>query len=266
MALPRGGIVNRFAMPKVKKIIIAIWLPSILVAVWWYLSKDSTSTYFPPLEKIAITIWRDISNGRLYGDLLYSARNFSIGLLCATFLAITLGILIASSRRLLETIDPLIQFGRALPQVALIPVVIGVLGIGTAPKIYLIAFSCFWPVLLNAIDGVRGIDPTRLEVARCYRLPLWIKLFRLQLPAAAPQIAVGVRIAIALGVIVMVFSEMYGSTEGIGYYILSSSFSFKIPEVWGGTLVIGGVGYILSAFAIVVERRILKWHYKSTTD
>ncbi len=264
MALPGADIVTQAIWRSTRQLAVSVWLPVALLCLWWYLSRDNTSTYFPSLSKILSTIWRDLSNGRLFSDLLYSGRNLCLGLVSATILAIALGILIGTSRRLLEIVDPVIQFGRALPQVALIPVVIGVLGIGTAPKVYLIAFSCFWPILLNAIDGVRGIDPIRLDVARAYRVPLRVRLFGLMLPAASPQIAVGVRVALALGVIVMVFSEMYGATEGIGYYILSSSFSFKIPEVWAGTIVIGCIGYALSAASIAIERRALDWYYKST--
>lgn len=245
---------------------ISLWLPAGLFCLWWYVSKDSTSTYFPALSKIVSTIGRDLASGRLLGDLVYSGVNLSLGLASASVLAISLGVLIGSNRNVLDALNPVIQFGRALPQVALIPVVIGVLGIGTAPKVYLIAFSCFWPILLNAIDGVLGIDPTRLDVARAYRVPLRLKVTKLMLPAAAPQIAVGIRVALALGVIVMVFSEMYGSTEGIGYYILSSSFSFKIPEVWAGTIVVGCIGYALGVTALAIERRALDWYYRSTAD
>ena len=135
------------------------------------------------------------------------------------------------------------QFLRAIPAPALLPFAILVLGVGNSMKIFIIAFVCLWPVLLNTIDGVAGVDPTLRETARVYRIGARDRILRVMLPAAAPQIFAGMRTSLSLALILMVISEMVASTNGIGYFVLQSQRSFAIPEMWSGILLLGLLGY-----------------------
>jgi ABC-type nitrate/sulfonate/bicarbonate transport system permease component len=117
-----------------------------------------------------------------------------------------------------------------------------------------------WPVLLNAIDGVRGIDPTLRETARVYRIPPLQTLLSVVLPAASPRIFAGMRTALSLALILMVISEMEASTNGIGFFILQSQRSFAIPDMWSGMLLLGLIGFAFNAGFVEVERRVLRWH------
>jgi ABC-type nitrate/sulfonate/bicarbonate transport system permease component len=119
---------------------------------------------------------------------------------------------------------------------------------------------CLWPVLLNTIDGVTGIDPTLRETARVYGVGGRDRLRRIVLPAASPQIFAGMRTSLSLALILMVISEMVASTNGIGFFVLQSQRSFAIPEMWSGILLLGLLGYALNLIFVVVERRVLAWH------
>ena len=88
------------------------------------------------------------------------------GIACAV--AVALGLALGLSRRLRRALDPMVHFLRAVPPPALLPFGILVLGVGTSMKVFIIAFVCLWPVLLNTIDGVAGVDPTLRETARSY--------------------------------------------------------------------------------------------------
>ena len=125
---------------------------------------------------------------------------------------------------------------------------------------FLIAFVCVWPVLLNTIDGVTGIDPTLRETARVYGVSGRDRLLRIVLPAASPQIFAGMRTSLSLALILMVISEMVASTNGIGFFVLQSQRSFAIPEMWSGILLLGLLGYALNLIFVLVERRVLAWH------
>jgi ABC-type nitrate/sulfonate/bicarbonate transport system permease component len=127
-------------------------------------------------------------------------------------------------------------------------------------KIFIIAFVCLWPVLLNTIDGVAGVDPTLRETARVYDIGPVDRVLRVTLPAAAPQIFAGMRTALSLALILMVISEMVASTNGIGYFVLQAQRSFAIPEMWSGILLLGILGYVLNAVFLLAERRVLRWH------
>jgi ABC-type nitrate/sulfonate/bicarbonate transport system permease component len=127
-------------------------------------------------------------------------------------------------------------------------------------KVFIIALVCLFPVLLNAIDGVRSIDPTFAETSRVYGIGGIDRLRYLTLPAAMPQIFAGMRTSLSLALILMVISEMVASTNGIGYFVLQSQRQFAIPEMWAGILLLGLLGYLLNVVFLLVERRVLRWH------
>jgi len=240
----------------------ALWLPLVLFGAWWWISAGSTSVYFPPLGTILALTWADLAHGPLPGFILFSLGNLAAGLALACSVGISLGLLLGWAAALHRVVDPLLQFFRAMPKVALVPLFIGALGIGALPKIYSIALGCVWPILLSTIDGVRSIDAAQLDTARAYRIPALLRLRRLILPAAAPQIVAGVRVALSVGVVVMVVSEIYGSQQGVGYYVLNASRAFDVPQTWGGTLLVGIIGYALSTLFVIGERWFLAWHHE----
>lgn len=247
-----------------KSILQEIWLPVALTAVWWVASSGSTSLYFPPLKQILSVGWRDLSQGPLVAYTLSSLTNLTFGLLIAVLVGIVSGVILGSVKPLRDAVNPFLQLIRSVPQVALVPLIIGALGIGALPKIWSISFACVWPILLNSIDGVRGIDTALTDFSRSYRLPKAVHYLNLVFPAALPQIVPGIRTALAIGVIVMVVSEIYGADGGLGYYILQSGRSFNVAETWAGTILVGFLGYFLSRLFEVFERHALKWHLESS--
>jgi ABC-type nitrate/sulfonate/bicarbonate transport system permease component len=156
---------------------------------------------------------------------------------------------------------PHLEYWRAIPPPALLPISILLLhSIGNVQKVSFIAFFCLFPVLLNTIDGVRGIDPTLLETARSYNVPKRERIRRLVLPAASPQISAGMRTSLSLAVIMMVLTEYFSSTSGIGYVLLISKNTFQFAPMWAAIVLIGVLGYLLNVLFLLVERRVLAWH------
>jgi ABC-type nitrate/sulfonate/bicarbonate transport system permease component len=156
---------------------------------------------------------------------------------------------------------PHIEYWRAMPPPALLPIsIILVHSIGNRQKIAFIAFFCIFPVLLNTIDGVRGIDPTMMETARSYKIPKREAIRRIVLPAASPQIAAGMRTSLSLAVIMMVLSEYFSSTSGVGYVLLISKNTFEFTPMWAAIVLIGVLGYLLNVVFLLAERRLLAWH------
>lgn len=240
-----------------------LWLVVALFAIWWFASANTTSVYFPALSRIWDALRRGVTDGTIRSDLAYSLTNIVLGLLLAAVVGAALGIAVGELEGLRRVLDPFLQFVRSVPQSALIPIVIGALGIGQAPKIYMIAFACVWPVLLNAIDGVRAISPEVRDMAKAYRIPRRLWLRRMVLPAAMPQIVAGIRVALAVGIVVMVVSEIFSATQGIGHFINNAGSVFDIPSAWAGTLVVGALGYVLSIAFVLVEKATLGWYFKS---
>ncbi|NKX54212.1 ABC transporter permease [Arthrobacter mobilis] len=239
------------------------WLIAVVFILWWVLSARSTNFFVPSLQEILAVLARDLSSGVIPDGAAYSLTNLAAGLLLAVAVGIVLGLILGEANRLRQVVDPVIHFFRSVPQAALVPLIIGAFGMGQGPKIYTIAFACMWPVLLNTIDGVLGVEPTVRRFAKVYRIPPGLYFRRVVLPAALPQIVAGVRVALPIGITVMVVSELFAATRGLGFYILNSSATFQVPETWAGALFVGVIGYILSVAFVLCERRILRWYIKS---
>jgi ABC-type nitrate/sulfonate/bicarbonate transport system permease component len=239
-----------------------LWLPVVAVAAWFVASAGSTNFYFPPLSTILRTLWAGLTGGPLLGDLGYSLRNIVLGMLTSAVLGIAAGIAIGESPRLREATAPLLNLGRATPTVAFVPVFILTMGIGAAPKVFLIALGTFWPILLNTVSGVAGINPAVREAARCYRIPRRLRLVKVVLPGALPQIFAGLRVALSVAVVLMVVSEIYGSAVGLGNFILQSGSNFQVADTWAGTILIGILGYLLSLLVLAAEHASLGWYFQ----
>jgi ABC-type nitrate/sulfonate/bicarbonate transport system permease component len=239
---------------------LEILVPIALLAAWAVASADSESFYFPSLIDIFTTFRETWLFARVPTDVLPSLGRLFGGYFIAVAAAVVIGVALGSSDTLRRLVDPVVHFLRAIPPPVLVPVGILVLGIGSGMKVALIAFVCFWPILLNTIDGVAGVDPSLRETARSFQIPPRERLFRVILPSAAPQIFAGARISLSLAIIMMVVSEMVASTNGIGYFVLQSQRVYEITEMWTGIFLLAILGYVFNTLFLLVERRALRWH------
>ncbi len=250
-------------MSAFRKLLEKSWLVVALVLLWWFASASSTNVFFPPLSVILETLVRDLSSGLLLEYLAFSLTNLGLGLLFAIIIGIGLGLLIGEIRPLRDALDPYVSFARSIPQAALVPLIIGTFGLGPGPKIYTIAFACVFPILLNTIDGVRGIEPTIRRFGKVYRITPARYFRRVVLPGALPQIFAGIRVALPIGITVMVVSELYAANKGVGFYILNSSSTFQMAQTWAGAILVGVVGYFITLIFFRIERLPLRWYFKS---
>jgi ABC-type nitrate/sulfonate/bicarbonate transport system permease component len=239
---------------------LEVTVPLALLVLWGVWSNGSDTYYFPPLTDILSTFADTWLFERVGSDVVPSLERLGAGYAIACVAGIAVGLALGLSPTLRRAVDPVVQFLRAIPPPALLPFGILVLGVGASMKIFIIAFVCVWPVLLNAIDGVAGVEPVLRDTSRVYGIGRRDTLLRIMLPAAAPQIFAGMRTSLSLAIILMVISEMVASTNGIGYFVLQSQRSFAIEEMWSGILLLGILGYVLNAVFVLVERRVLRWH------
>jgi sulfonate transport system permease protein len=239
---------------------LEIWLPVVIVALWWFLSADSQSLFFPPLREILEQVRSEFLSAKAKTNLLPSLEHLFVGFAVASTAGVLLGVLLGVNRWVRAAVEPLVHFLRALPAPALLPFAIIAFGIGSAMKIWVIAFTAFFPILLNTIDGVRGRDPVTLEVARAYRIPRALRFTSIVLPAALPQIFAGLRVGLQTSLLLMVVSELVASTGGIGFVILQSQQLFATATMWAGIVVLGVLGYVLNLLFGLAERRALRWY------
>jgi ABC-type nitrate/sulfonate/bicarbonate transport system permease component len=243
------------------KLLAEIAVPLAIVALWQLWATNRDDPKFPPPSKI-LAKFQDMWLFSEFGThVVPSLERIGLGFALAVAAGVAIGIPLGLSRPARLWAMPHVEYWRAMPPPALLPISIVLLhSIGNVQKVAFIAFFCLFPVLLNTIDGVRGIDPTFLETARSYGLGRLERIRRIVLPAAFPQIVAGMRIGLSLAVIMMVLSEYFSSTSGVGYVLLISKNTFDFGPMWAAILLIGVLGYVLNLLFLVVERRLLAWH------
>ena len=244
-----------------RRVLLAAGLPLVLLGLWWLVSADSQSFYLPPLREILAAFADTWLGARLADDVLPSLVRLLAGLAVSGVAGVALGVVIGSSPRLRATCEPVLEFLRAIPPPVLVPILILVAGIGTTMKVLVIVSGCLWPILLNTVEGVRGRDEVLEDTCRAYGIRGVARLRHLVLRAASPQIVTGTRQALAIGIILMVISEMFAANNGLGFTIVQFQRSFAIPEMWSGILLLGLLGVALSMAFRVVERRVLSWYH-----
>ncbi|SHN45868.1 ABC transporter permease [Cryptosporangium aurantiacum] len=236
-------------------------LPAALIGIWWAASVGGQNFFLPTPDAVARAFGPTWTPATLRADVLPSVVRLLTGFLLAGVIGVAVGTAIGLSPRLRAYTEPVLEFLRAVPPPVLIPVVMLFAGIDNTMKITVIVFGCVWPVLLNTIEGVRAVDPVLGEVCRSYRIGGLTRLRTLVLRGASPQIMTGLRQALAIAIILMVISEMFAASSGLGFTIVQFQRSYAIPEMWTGIILLGLLGVLLAGLFGLAERVILRWYF-----
>ncbi|MGW0810205.1 ABC transporter permease [Nonomuraea sp. NPDC002799] len=233
----------------------------LLLAAWEALPRLGIvdRVFVPPLSENLAAWYALLLDGQLSEHLQASLVRSLAGFGLAILLAIPLGLLIGWYQPIADFLTPLLEVFRNTSAVALLPVFTLILGIGETTKITFVLYACSWPILLNTISGVKTVEPLLIKSARSMGLGP-VRLFqKVILPAAVPTIFTGVRLAGAYSILVLLFAEMVGAKAGLGYLILDTQSSFRIPDMYAGIITISVVGLLFNLLLIGVERRFSTW-------
>jgi ABC-type nitrate/sulfonate/bicarbonate transport system permease component len=273
IAAPKGSVVQGVKQPRVSGIsvlwrtrLIGVVFIAVLLVLWEIVARnnEALSSSFPRMSAILATWWELLVSGELFAQLVPSLLRMFTGYFFGVTLGIFLGLLMGTVRFFYNLLEPITELLRPIPSPAYLPIVILFLGIDDEMKIFMIAFASLFPVLLNTYSGVRGVDPIQLQTARTFGVTSYKLLWRIILPASSPYIFTGMRVSLAVALIVMVLSEMVAASSGIGYFILGAQRGFKIREMFAGVMTLAVVGYILNCLFLLIESRVLAWHYGYT--
>ena len=256
---PLGRLARRLPVLAGRSV-LQLLVPAGLLLLWWRTSADSTSYLYPPAREVIESLREEWLADRFSSDILPSLRRFGEGFVLAAVIGVVAGTLIGLVPRLQRATQPVTELVRSIPPPLLFPFALVVFGIGDGSKVALIALGSVWPVLLNTVDGVRGVDPQVLDVARSFRIGRWRQVTHIVLPAASPKIMAGLRIALSVALLLMVVSEMRGGTDGIGFRIRSAERTFDTAASYAGVIVIGAIGLVANLVFVVIEGRLMRWH------
>lgn len=234
-------------------LLLALW--EIAVRVGWLDER-----LIAPPSVVFIELWRLTNNGELGAALFVSLRRVLAGFAIAGLLGIALGVLMARVRLIETLLDPLVELFRPVSPLALFPLFILWFGIGEASKIFIIAFSSMFPIILNTYAGARSIDGNLFRASRSLGASSWEIMRTVVLPGSIPQIFTGLRIGWGIALIVIIAAEMIGAVRGIGYMVLDAQQTFRIPRVFASIVAIGALGLLTDLGFRWLRWRMLPWY------
>ena len=213
----------------------------------------------PAPTSVAQRVGQILASGDLLEPLAATLYRLFAAYLAASALAIVLGLLMGRFGAIHNLLEPLVEVIRPLPKAALLPPLVLFLGLGDAMKMAVIGLGVFFPVLINTVQGVRGVDPVLIDTGRSFRCGRLALLLKIVLPAAMPLVLAGMRVALALGLILVVIAEMLAGTGGVGYLIIDMQRSFRVEQMYAWIVILAVLGYSLNAVFLKLERRVIAW-------
>ncbi|NJD34791.1 MAG: ABC transporter permease [Betaproteobacteria bacterium] len=237
-------------------------LMAVLLCIWQYVSLrvlDSTSrTLLPPPTLIFTAAWELISSGELLRHARDSLKREMVAFLWAS-ISIPIGIAMGWFRIVDEQLDAIMEMLRPIPPLAWIPLSILWFGIGDEQNQFIIFLGIFFPILLNTINGVKGIEPNLIRAARCLGASEAQILWRIVVKAALPQIVTGIRIGLGVGWMALVAAELVGANSGLGFLINDARTVLRTDYIIVGMASIGVIGLLLDQLIRELGRRLLPW-------
>ena len=246
----------------VKNIVISI---AALLLVWeiLFLCSSYSKALFPsPLMAFSALI-EMLRNGTLLSNIGTSMYRFAAGYFSAVAAAVILGLILGRLPKVFQYINPVVQLLRPISPTAWMPFVVLLFGIGDIPAIVIIFIAAFFPVLLSTVSAVGNIDPIYLKVAKNFEIGGFSATWKVIFPAAFPQIANGIHLALGTAWIFLVAGEMVGAQSGLGYQIIDARNNIRADILLATIFVIGVIGILLDGLLKSAEKRILKlWGLK----
>ena len=231
------------------------------LAAWQFAQGGaSNSPYFPPPSAWYGGIAQLAANGRLEKASLATIETILLGLLLAALFGACIGILIGVSPRARRAMGPLLEFCRAMPPPAIVPLAILFLGYDERMKLTIVALSAMWPVLLNTTAAVERIHPILLDVAVSFRLSTFDRMRRLIFPSTVPAILLGLKIALPLTIVLTLLVEILTSIDGVGALMIAAQRNYQSAQVYGLLAYVGFFGFLLNiAFSLVEAAIMRRW-------
>ncbi len=243
--------------------VIALLLGSLEFAVRNGMVKRSL---VPAPSEVAVAIWDLFADHQVFGPLGETLMRLAAGFGIGATIAVVGGIALGYRPQYYELFEPLIEFFRPIPKAALVPPLVLFLGIGDAMKITSIALAVFFPILINTMQGARGAEPVLIQTALTLRASPTAIIRKVILPSSLPFMFSGMRLSLALGLIVAVISEMIAGTGGLGFLIIDMQRAFRVRQMYAWIVILAVVGYLLNFLLVYIEGRCLFWQQKREAE
>jgi NitT/TauT family transport system permease protein len=237
-------------------------LPWCLLILGWHIIATSgwvNEALMPAPSHVASKFIELLIGGRLGMDILKSTQRVVLGVSLGIALAVPLGFLIGWYKDARTFLDPLINFFRALPPIALIPLVIVYFGIDEPAKVIILFYASFFAGVIVMYEGVSQISPIYIKVAKTLGATEWEIFSRVIVPLTMPHILTAFRVALGVAWATLVASELVAAQQGLGALIQSAGSYFQIDIIYVGIVSIGSVALSMDLALRAVSRRLIRW-------
>jgi ABC-type nitrate/sulfonate/bicarbonate transport system permease component len=234
-------------------------LLALLIGGWELLAQlgHVESYLLPAPSEVASALWRD--RDLLAPDAWITAREVLLGFGLALAAGVAIALVLHLSPVLRRAAYPLVVASQAIPVVVIAPILVIWFGYGITPKLIVIALICFFPVVVNTLDGLEGVDRDQIKMMRTLGASRLDLLRRLEVPSALPFLFSGAKIAVAVAVIGAVFGELVGSDAGLGHAIQVGTAQLETARVFAAVLILSVMAIALFGLVALIERRAVPW-------
>ncbi len=248
-------------MSKRNRIVYAIFSVVSVFLLWEGLSRTGwiPPEVLPPFTTSLQGSFELMATEEFLRHLFASSCRWAVGFSVSLILSIPIGIYMARSRRVYNFLDPILTLTYPVPKAAMIPILMLWMGAGDLSKVTVIVIGCFIPLVISAYHGAQGVETSLIWSARAMGMGERAILFRILLPASLPTIFSGIRMALAISLIVVLGSEMIARQSGLGYYLFNSLEMGLYQTTYSVLIIISGIGLLLDLIFSLIMRKVLIW-------
>lgn len=252
---------DKYRLTSLVQWLIPVLIISGLVLVWEVCVRTMSipAWQLPPPSSIFLELILSIE--LLLEHAVVTLLEIVIGFAISLLIGLVLSAGIAYSLLLQRSIYPIVISSQTVPIIAIAPLLLIWVGYGLAPKVIIVAIICFYPIVVNTVDGLKAIDPDMVNMLRALGATKFQVFRKLQIPTALPFIFSGIKISISVSVIAAVIGEWVGASAGLGYLIIYSQPLFLTSRVFAAILILAVMGVSLFVLAVVAERLSMPWYF-----
>ncbi|MCS0504271.1 ABC transporter permease [Ancylobacter mangrovi] len=253
---------SRSIAPQVIDIGVQVTVVAVIAGIWEFGARFGALNPFllPPLSVVLERLWEDILAGTALVDVGLTLYRALVGFVIAAIIGIPAGILMARSAVVRWFLDPLVSIGFPMPKIAFLPIFVLWFDIYDTSKIIMVAFSCFFPIVSATYAGTAGLDKWPIWSARSFGAKERELLWEVYLPMAMPQIITGLQVALPVGMITTIVTEMLMGGRGVGGAMIMAGRFADSVGVFSGIVQIIILGFLVVKSVELLRRRILAWH------
>jgi putative hydroxymethylpyrimidine transport system permease protein len=211
----------------------------------------------PSPAEVAESLWDN--RGLLAENAWVTLREMLFGILVAILVGVGFAVVMHRWRAMRDASYPLIVASQTIPVVVISPILVTWFGYGIAPKVVIIALVCFFPLTINALDGLRAVEPEAVKMMRSLGASRWQLFRRVEAPTALPHVFTGAKIAVVIAPIGAVFAEWAGSNAGLGHLIQSDTANFEVARQFATVAVLSAIALALMGLTMLAERHVVGW-------